>query len=314
MSLFRALRHRNFALLWCGQTVSRLGDFTYEIALAWWVLAKTGSAATMSLVLIFAITPSVIFALIGGVASDRTSRVGLMLASDGARGAVVAAVAALALANRLEVWHIFVASLIFGFVDAFFQPAYAALVPQLVPAEDLPSANSLTSISLNLGRIGGPALGALIVAGLGTAAAFALDGLSFFVSAACLVPLALAAIPSPFRSAPGARWLTDLREGLSTVRAAPVLWISIGMFALTNITLAGPYSVAMPFLVKNNLHAGVDTLGLLYAVFRLATSSAGCGWGGSKGCGGAAGGCTCRRPWPPSCWGCSASCRPCRCC
>src|SRR5262249_37398016 len=88
MTLFRALRLRPFALLWTGQSLSRLGDFVYDIALAWWVLQKTGSAQTMSLVLVFAITPSVLFSLIGGVAVDRVSRPGLMLASDAARALV----------------------------------------------------------------------------------------------------------------------------------------------------------------------------------------------------------------------------------
>src|SRR5690242_14282870 len=138
MTLFRALRLRTFALLWTGQSLSRLGDFVYEIALAWWVLQKTGSAQTMSLVLVFAITPSVLFSLIGGVAVDRVSRVGLMLASDVARGVVAMTVAGLGFAGLLQVWHVFAASLIFGFVDAFFQPAYAALVPQIVPADNLP--------------------------------------------------------------------------------------------------------------------------------------------------------------------------------
>jgi hypothetical protein len=120
MTLFRALRLRPFALLWTGQSLSRLGDFVYEIALAWWVLQKTGSAQTMSLVLIFAITPSVLFSLVGGVAVDRVSRLGLMLASEITRGMAALAVAGLAFAGRLEVWHVFVASLIFGFVDALF--------------------------------------------------------------------------------------------------------------------------------------------------------------------------------------------------
>jgi DHA3 family tetracycline resistance protein-like MFS transporter len=269
MSLFRALRHRPFALLWSGQTLSRLGDFVYEIALAWWVLEKTGSAATMSLVLIFAITPSVIFSLIGGVAVDRMSRLGLMVGSDILRGGVIATVSALAFADRLEVWQVFVASLIFGFVDAFFQPAYAALVPQIVPEADLPSANSLTSLSLNLGRIAGPAVGAAIVAGFGTAAAFGLNGFSFLLSTACLAPLWVTIPSRPTRQGPASSPLRDLREGFATVLAAPWLSVSILMFALGNITLAGPYSVAMPFLVSDSLHAEVGTLGLLYATFPL---------------------------------------------
>jgi MFS family permease len=269
MTLFRPLRLRPFALLWTGQSLSRLGDFVYEIALAWWVLQKTGSAQTMSLVLIFAITPSVLFSLIGGLAVDRLSRIGLMLASDIARGVVALSVAALGFAGRLEVWHVFIASLLFGFVDAFFQPAYAALVPQIVPSGDLPSANSLTSLSLNLGRVAGPAVGAALVAVIGPPAAFAVNALSFGLSALLLALLLRAGVPAPARAAEPLQPWRDLREGFATVLAAPWLWITILVLSLTNVTLAGPYSVAMPFLVKDSLKASVGTLGLLYAVFPL---------------------------------------------
>src|SRR5258708_8743189 len=269
MTLFRALRRRPFALLWTGQSLSRLGDFVYEIALAWWVLQKTGSAQTMSLVLIFAITPSVLFSLIGGVTVDRVSRIGLMLASDVARGIVALIVALLGLVGLLEVWHVFIASLIFGFVDAFFQPAYAALVPQIVPPDDLPSANSLTSLSLNLGRVAGPAVGAALVAIVGPPAAFALNALSFGSSSLLLLPLLRKGVPWPAQPAGPAHPWRDLREGFATVLASPWLWVTILVLSLTNVTLAGPYSIAMPFLVKDSLKADVGTLGLLYAVFPM---------------------------------------------
>jgi DHA3 family tetracycline resistance protein-like MFS transporter len=268
MSLFRSLKHRSFLFLWLGQTVSRVGDFMYEIALAWWVLQKTGDAALMGAVLIFALTPSIIFYLIGGVAVDRLSRVGLMLASDLGRGAVALVVGALAFTDRLEIWQIFVASLFFGFVDAFFQPAFAALVPQLVPESDLPSANSLTSISLQLGRVLGPAIGAGVIALIGIPLAFALNGISFLVSAVFILPLLAIALPRAARETHTSVF-HDMREGIKTVMESPWLRISIIVFALTNITLAGPFSVAMPFLVNDNLHASVDTLGLIYATFPL---------------------------------------------
>jgi len=63
--------------------------------------------------------------------------------------------------------------------------------------------------------------------------------------------------------------LSELREGFAAVLISPWLWLSIVLFALSNITLSGPYNVAMPFLVAENLHAGVETLGLLYAMFPL---------------------------------------------
>lgn len=268
MSLFRSLKYRPFLLLWLGQTISRVGDFMYEIALAWWVLEKTGDATQMGLVLVFAITPSILFYIVGGVAVDRLSRVNLMLASDFARGAVVLLVSFLAFTDQLEIWEIFAASLFFGIVDAFFQPAFTALVPQLVPEEDLPSANSLSSMSMQFGRILGPAVGAGVVAAIGAPLAFLVNGLSFFVSALFLLPLLWMNIPR-VKSEHDASVLRDIREGFAAVFASQWLWVSIIIFALTNIALSGPYSVAMPFLVNDALGGSVETLGFIYMVFPI---------------------------------------------
>lgn len=268
MSLFRSLKHRSFTLLWIGQTLSRVGDFVYEIALAWWVLEKTGSAETMGLVLVFSITPSLLFLLIGGVAVDRLPRVTLMLLSDVGRGFVALIIAALAFNGQLQVWHVYFASLFFGFVMAFFQPAYSAIVPQILPQEDLASANALTSISANLGRVAGPALGAALIGSLGSTVAFALNGVSFLISAVFLMPLAFARIPRPARSE-DSHIGEEMRQGFITVLTSPWLWISILVFSLTNVTLIGPYYVAMPFLVSDFMKADVNRLGLLYSIFPI---------------------------------------------
>ncbi len=268
MQVFRSFKHRAFLTLWIGQTLSRVGDFIYEIALSWWVLQKTGSALTMSLVLVFSLTPSLLLALIGGVAVDRLPRQRLMLASDALRGGVALTIAILAWSDSLAVWHVYAASLVFGALDAFFQPAYAALVPQLVPEPDLTSANALTSLSANLGRVAGPALGALIFSQLGPFWAFGLNSASFFLSSAFLIPLQFAAIPAPTASE-GIHLWQEVRAGFSAVTSRPWLWTTILVAAFTNIALAGPYSVAMPFLVKDFMQADVNTLGLIYAVFPL---------------------------------------------
>jgi MFS family permease len=264
MELLRSLRIRSFALLWSGQTISRLGDSLYRIALAWWVLEKTGSAAAMGTVLIFSFAPMLLFVLVGGVAVDRFSRGRVMLASDALRGIIVSIVAVLAFGQALEIWHVYAASMMFGFVDAFFQPAYTAIVPEIVPSEALPSANSLTNLSRQVSGVAGPMLGASIVALGGTPAAFALDGLSFFVSAACLLPI-VGLLGIRRTEAKSSTALHDLREGLATVFGSPWLWLTIAIFALANVALDGPVAVALPFLVKDALHADVDVLGLLYS-------------------------------------------------
>ncbi|MBI3286560.1 MAG: MFS transporter [Chloroflexi bacterium] len=268
MALFRALQHRPFALLWSGQTISSLGDSVYRIALAWWVLEETGSATAMGVVLIFIFAPMLLFFLLGGVAVDRFPRARLMLVSDFLRGVVVGAIGLLVMADALDLGHIYLASIVFGLVDAVFQPAYTALVPEITPRESLPSANSLTTLSHQLAGIGGPALGATLVGAGGTGVAFAADGLSFFISGACLLPLTGLSVAN--LSGPGRRGvLKDLREGFDTVFGSAWLWITIALFALVNVTQGGPFHVALPFLVKDHLKADVGTLGLLYSTFSL---------------------------------------------
>ncbi len=264
MNTFRSLKYSNFAFLWSGQTISRLGDHLYRIALAWWVLEKTGSAAAMGTVLIFSSVPMLIFLLVGGVTVDRFPRVRVMLLSDILRGLLSGVVTLLAFSNTLEIWHIYVVSILFGFVSAFFQPAYIAIIPDVVPSEGRPSANSLTALSGQLTGIAGPAIGAAIVAIGGTASAFALDAISFFISGLCLLPilrLSLANTEPRVHTHP----LDDFREGWRTLISMPWLWITISIAAFGNLTQSGPYQVGLPFLVKTNLGNDVRILGWLFS-------------------------------------------------
>lgn len=264
MALFRSLSTRAFSMLWAGQTVSRLGDSLYRIALAWWVLEETGSPVAMGSVMIVSVLPLVITVLVGGTMADRLPRARVMLASDLLRGLLVGLIAALALTDALAMWMVYVAAATFGAVDAFFQPAYAAVVPEITPRESLPSANSLTSLSQQVAEVAGPALGAAIVAWGGTGWAFALDGASFFVSAGFLVGLP-ALRPERGTRAESPIW-EDLGQGLRTVFGTPWLWISIGLFSLLNITAATPVNVGLPFLVSDVLHRDVGSLGLLFSL------------------------------------------------
>lgn len=269
MGLLSSLRHKQFALIWCGQTLSRLGDSLYRVALAWWVLEKTGSAAAMGKVLVFSFTPMLLFMLLGGVAGDRLSKVRLMLVSDLVRGTVVLVVALLAYAGRLEIWHIYVASTVFGFVSAFFQPAYSAIMPQVVPKESLPSANSLTGLSKQLADVIGPTLSGLAVQAAGPSAAFAVNGLSFFVSAVCLVPVLNSALLAGGTTTRKQGIVGDVREGVQAVFASPWLWVTITLASVVNITLSAPIRVAFPFLVKEVWHADASALGVAYSMVAL---------------------------------------------
>jgi len=277
MNVLSSLKHRPFALLWTGQTTSRLGDSLYRIALSWWVLEKTGSAVAMGTVLIFSQVPMLIFLLIGGVVVDRLPRIRIMFSSDLLSGLVITFVTVFAWLDLLQIWHIYLASMLFGFVEAFFFPAYQAVVPQITPSDLLNSANSLNGLSQRVTGIVGPALGAALVAAGGTSLAFGLDALSFFISALCVLPMLrsnldkvqrqeiTSEIGTVRRSARASfrQGFKDLGEGFNLVRTIPWIWMSILLFGLVNIMEAGPRAVAMPFLIKEDLGADVKLLGIL---------------------------------------------------
>ncbi|TAK00017.1 MAG: MFS transporter [Chloroflexota bacterium] len=309
MRLLGSLRIRPFATLWGGQTVSRFGDAVHQIALAWLVLELTGSAAAMGAVLAAHVLPFIAFSLVGGVVVDRVPRLRVMLASDLARMVIVAVIAGLVILERVEFWHLIVLAAMFGAVEAFFYPAYWAAVPELVPTDLRPSANSLHQLSRRFARLLGPALGAVLVAGGGTGFAFVLDSVSYLVSAVLVVLAmrvrartmepaalgdALAAAASDTAApgdpvtpgvliAPGAAMapvaggirattrsaLTDLREGLATVTGEPWIWIAIVAAGVTGVTLAGPLEAGLPLLVSEHLGGGVAVLGLIQTMISV---------------------------------------------
>lgn len=270
---FRALGHRPFALLWVGQTASRFGDALYGVALAWWVLEQTGSATAMGTALICTYSPMVLFLLVGGVVVDRLPRLPIMLISDLLSGLVVAGVALLAATDQLAVWHIYVASLCFGTASAFFEPAYTAAVPDLVPVDALPSANAATLVGHRLATVVGPAAGAFLVSLGGTPVAFAANAVSFFLSAACVLPLLTgtrSASPVAVGRVRRGVW-RDLGDGVRVVLASPWLWVTIAIASLGNITYGGPLAVALPFLIREHLAAGVGLLGVVYSATSVGT-------------------------------------------
>ena len=290
----RALKYRPYALLWIGQTVSALGDGAYFTALAWLVLILTGSATAMGIVVTASAIPRVLFLLLGGVAADRLPRRLVMLCSDTGRAIVVFAITLLAWVHLLQLWHLILLSLFFGVVDGFFIPAYQSIPPQLVTKADLPSANALNELSQHFGILLGPLLGAACVALVGPASAFAFDGLSFVISAVCLLAMRLPSPGTVFPEtsenavevaelgmgqegiaviAPVARKgiggvMEDLREGLSYVTSSTWLWVTIMIASAGNVFLVAPLVVAMPKLIHDAYGSGILLLG------ELATASA----------------------------------------
>jgi MFS family permease len=257
-----ALRHRDFALLWSGQSVSLVGDGVFTVALALETLHINDNPAALSFVLAARLVPTVLLLLVGGVIVDRVPRRAAMLVSDVTRGIAVTVIALLVALGDIQIWELAVMSVLFGAADALFYPASTAVVPEILPAELLVQGSALNSTSHTAAQVLiGPALGGVIVASLGYDWAFAVDAVSFAASAGCL--LAMARLPRPKPS--GRSPLAEAREGLRYCRSQPWLWATIIAGGIANFASFSPLAILIPLLVNNVLHGSPVALGLVFA-------------------------------------------------
>lgn len=272
----RAFRSRPFALLWTGQTISVIGDAVFTIAITWEVLLLTGSATAMSLILLAQWGPRMLFLLPGGVIADRVSRRLLLLLADAGRGCIVLFVAWLSWTHQLHFWHLVVLAPLFGIASSFFDPAYQAILPQLVETGELTSVNALNTLSRNVGFLLGPAPGAILATLFGMASAFAFDAVTYGVSALCLLMLrlpSLAALPdapdhvvetseAQVHHTRGLRGtMRDAQDGLRYVFSIPWLWVTALASPLVGAGFAGAMWVSLPRLVRDVYGAGIWLIG-----------------------------------------------------
>jgi len=264
--ILQPLARRDYALLTGGSLISLLGDGFFFVALAWQVYEISNVPTALSLVGLAWTLPLVLFVLLGGVFSDRYDRRWLMVGADLVRAAAIGLLGLLSVMGVLELWHVVALIAFVGLGDAFFNPASTAIVPDLLPDEQLPQANALQGLLRPLAvRLIGPALGGLVVAGVGSGTAFLIDAASFVVSAAAVA--AIASRPRREVTDHGVRQtLHEVREGLAFVRATPWIWATLLSAMLSLLVWIGPQEVLLPFLVKNRLTLGPDALGGIFAV------------------------------------------------
>lgn len=261
MALLSALRHRNFRLFFAGQAVSQVGDAVFSLAITAHVVSVSTDASALGLVLGVYLGAQVALLLVGGVVVDRLSRRAVLVASDVAQGALAAALAAATWLDLATVPVLAVFGGLFGAAQAVAMPALAAFVPETVPRESIPSANSLYQGTRQVTMLAGPALGGLLVLAGGVGAAYALNAVSFAASA---VLLALArGLPRGER--PGTHPLRDVLDGARYVMGMPWVWITVLLFALMNVAESGARSIALPFLVLDDMALGAESLGLTYS-------------------------------------------------
>ena len=255
-----ALRHRDFRYLFTGQVVSSIGDQVFPIAVTVHVLDNGGTVGDLGLVLAARTAALVLFALLGGVWADRLPRVRVLIGADAVR---LVAVLGLVLVMTGTTTTAALAALTFlvGAGEAFFRPAYGALIPSVLPDDLLPMGNALSGVTFHTAAIVGPGLAGTLVALTGPKGALLVDAATFGFS---LVMLLLVREPARVLQ-PRRRLHTEMAEGFGAVRARP--WVAaVLVMAMSQLLLVVPATtVLLPKQVKDS-GAETSTYGYVLAV------------------------------------------------
>lgn len=271
------LRHRSLRLLVPGQLASNVGDACYAVALPWYVLAAHGGPALLGTVLVAYGVPRTGVMVIGGWASDKWGSLTVMLVTDVTRLLGTAAFAAEAALEPARAVFLIPVAVVMGAGEGLFLPASYAVLPSLVPNDDLRAANAITTSAAQLGALAGPAVGGALVALAGPSLVFALDAVSFAVSAATLQRLRAAPRVGPSVEVPAgdaAETTTAAESSMSTfalIRSQTVLKVILVLAVTANLGADGVYNVALPSLAHGALRSGADGYGLILAAVGAGT-------------------------------------------
>ena len=254
LASLRPLRSRNFALIWSAALVSNVGTWMQTVALGILVFARTGQPAWTGLVAAAGFLPIGLLAPLGGALADRLDRRRWLMATTTAEMSFAALLALLAALGRDPPGVLVLLSFLGGASGAIGFPAYQAMVPDLVPPEDLLAAVSLSSAQFNLGRVIGPALAGLALLTHDYAVVFGINAASF---AAVVVALSLVRLPPPRPADGPIGMLSRLAVGARVAWAEPGCRAAIELIAVVAL-LASPFIALVPAMAAVVHHGGID--------------------------------------------------------
>ncbi len=261
LQTFSSLRHLDYRYLWTGTLMMSAGQWIQQVTLGWLVYELTGSSVLLGALNGLRALPFLVIGPLAGVAADRMDRQRLMLRTQYVLIVTALLMGGLVASGFLQVWHIFLFTLITGIGWSFSEPVRQSLIPSVVPKADLVNAIALNSAGFNLMKIIGPALGGVIIALFGAAG-------NFFVQSAAyvgvLVMIYLMHVPPTPEKARRSSALANLKEGFAYIWSTPAV-LALMILAYVPRVFAVPYQTLMPVFQKDVLRVGPEGLGMLMA-------------------------------------------------
>lgn len=267
-------RNKDFRQVWLGQVVSQMGDWFNTIAIYSIVLKLTGSGRAVGLVLVARFLPTVVVGPLSGVIADRFSRRTIMIVSDVLRAFVV--LGFLFIRRPEQVWLVYVLTVLQLVCSSFFEPARTAVIPSIVSERELVAANAISSVTWSSMLTLGAAIGGLITGAFGTDAAFVLDSLTYFASAALIAvvrlpertprtksKLTIAKALGIEQTIEGARYVIGRPRVLAMLLVKPAWGLGGGILALLAVFGEKVFPVG---------GSGATGIGILYAARGIGTA------------------------------------------
>ena len=256
--MLRALRHRNYRLLFFGQLISLCGVWMQITAQGWLVLRLTNSPLWLGLIAAAQSLPVLLLSLHAGALADKAPKRTLLLVTQSVSMISALLLALLLYSGLIQVWHVLAAALIGGIVAAVENTARQAFTIELVGREDLMNAIALDSMVFNGSRIIGPATAGALVAAIGEAPAFLFNGLSFLAVIIGLLLMRLRPFQAPARQSS----LGHLREGIAYIVGEPkvrLLLLQIGLLCVFGLA----YVPLLPSFARDVLGGDALVFGLV---------------------------------------------------
>jgi MFS family permease len=253
--------------VWSGESISMIGDTSYEVTFAWLVLSLTHSPAILGAVMVATTVPSGVLLLVGGAITDWFSPRIVMLFAHLVRGAAVGVLTVLAITHSLHLWEIYPIGIVVSIGDAFFWPASDSILPSLVATADLPRANALLGTSGQVARLVGPLLGGALVTLGSTTVALGFNAITFFVAATTVAVAPRQPSTSEGPSSVGAI-MREIRSGLSYAGRNVEVRLVLLLVSASTLTYSGLFAVGLPALAQRFPH-GPAVLAAMVAAWGL---------------------------------------------
>jgi len=266
-----SLKNKKFFYLWLGLLISIAGTQMQIWAIFWHIRTLTDKPIALGGVGLSRILPVIVFSLVGGAIADSFKRTRIMFITQSFAALTALALGVFTQLGHITIWHIYVITALQAIAIAFDGPARQALVPNLVPAKDLPNAFSMTSIAFQTGSILGPALSGFAIAYAGQQAVYYINAVSFL--AVLLALVLIGDVPQKTSEQTKLVSWDKIREGIHFIVHKPIILSTMLMDFLA--TFFASANTLMPIIAKDILHVGVLEYGWLSAAQSVGAVTAG---------------------------------------